>query len=221
MKLGNRLKTVAECIKDQSSLIDVGCDHAYLPIYLVKKGLIKRALACDVAKGPLSIAKDNIAKEGISDRIVTKLSDGIRDIDVNGYSCLSICGMGGLNILKILSDSKYKLKEFDKIIISPQSDEEKLLEGLNDIELKVVDEKFVKDTGKYYHILILKTGINNGYFYGKYLNNNEYYYEYINNRIDKIGNIIKNLQNIPKKLDIEYKTLIMRREYYEGKRYNK
>ena len=72
---------------------DIGTDHAFLPVMLVRDGISDHVYACDVAKGPLQAAKENIAHFQLTDKITTILTDGLRDVpsDVN---CIVIAGMG-------------------------------------------------------------------------------------------------------------------------------
>ena len=80
MKLSNRLEAVANFVPFNSVLLDIGTDHAMLPIYLCEEGQIKKAYASDNKEGPLTIAKNNIAVYGLSNKISTLKSDGIKDI---------------------------------------------------------------------------------------------------------------------------------------------
>lgn len=214
MKLGKRLCAVAEFVIGARSLIDVGCDHAYLPIYLVKKGIIDTALACDIALGPLDIANANIEENGLDNRIITKLSDGLLDIDTDGYDCLTICGMGGITILNILKNSIDKVRMIKKIIISPQSEEDELLDGLKKLKLNVINESFIKDRNKFYHLLVIENGDNN-YFYGKYLQKNAIYISYLDNKILRLKEAASKFENgeIPVKLAKELGILEKRRKY--------
>ena len=80
MKLSNRLEAVANFVPFNSILLDIGTDHAMLPIYLCEEGQVNKAYASDNKEGPLSIAKNNIAVYGLSNKITTLKSDGVKDI---------------------------------------------------------------------------------------------------------------------------------------------
>ena len=77
MKLTDRLLKIAELCENSRSVIDVGCDHAKLPIYLIENGIIERAVATDIKEGPIKNARKNIEANGLSDRIKTNLSNGL------------------------------------------------------------------------------------------------------------------------------------------------
>ena len=97
-----RLKTAAEMIGHASVLCDIGCDHGYLPIYLIQKGQIKSSYACDLRDGPLKTASKNIAAFHMKDKIQTIKSDGLHELADLTFDVISICGMGGRLIAEIL-----------------------------------------------------------------------------------------------------------------------
>ena len=66
MKLSKRLQTIADFVKKNSVVADIGTDHAHIPIYLIKNNIIDKAYACDINKGPLEKAKENIENFGVS-----------------------------------------------------------------------------------------------------------------------------------------------------------
>ncbi len=213
MKIGKRLDLISRYIKGYDSLIDVGCDHAYLPIFLVKNGYIKKAIACDINIKPLEIAYKNIKEAGLENKIVTTLSDGLENIKTDGYDILSICGMGGLTIKKIIDSDK--IKSFKRIVISAHSEEEELLDFIKTLNLNIVDEDYIYDKNKPYHIIILEKGVYN-YFYGKYLRNNIDYIHFLDERITKFNLLVdlfkEKEEAIPDKIEKQLKLFIKRRQ---------
>ena len=102
IKINNRLKCVASFIdKHDRAILDVGCDHAYLDIYLTLNNENK-CIATDINKNALEIAKKNIKKYNLEDKIETKLTNGLTDIKVKDKDNIVICGMGTFTILEIL-----------------------------------------------------------------------------------------------------------------------
>ena len=79
-KLSQRLKVVADFVPQNSRVADIGSDHAYLPVYLMKQKQIEFGIASEVAKGPLDNAIQEIKAEGLSDRIDTRLADGLLSV---------------------------------------------------------------------------------------------------------------------------------------------
>ena len=88
-----RIQKIADMINKGVVLADIGTDHAFLPILAIKHKKVQKAYACDIAKGPLEIAKRNIQAENLDSQIETILSNGFenvpQDVDV-----VVIAGMG-------------------------------------------------------------------------------------------------------------------------------
>lgn len=153
INLSERMKAVCSMVSPGGRVIDVGTDHAYIPIYLVEKGIKEYALACDVNKGPLSIAKDHIANEGLSDRIVLCLSDGLTDVDISPGDSVVIAGMGGLLIWDIISSGRDKARMSGEMILQPQSEYGQLRAFLSEAGFVIEDEDALEEEGKYYFLI--------------------------------------------------------------------
>ncbi len=154
--LSDRLRCVASMVGRGTYVYDVGCDHAFLDIYLISRGIARGAVASDVKKGPLKAASENISRAGLEDKIKTILSDGLHNInDIPERSALVIAGMGGPLILKILKDDPDKTARFDEIIISPQSRIADVRADLTGLGLMICDEAMVYDDGKFYTVMKL------------------------------------------------------------------
>jgi len=172
--LSKRLKTITEFLNKDDSLVDVGCDHGLLSIYLIENNLVKKVIASDVNANALSSAINNISKANLD--IETVLSDGIRDVDLNGINTLVIAGMGASTIRHILSDGD-RLKNIDKIITQSNNDHEMLREFMNKIGYFLDNELYVLDKGKWYVTSsFVKSNKKNSKSIIKYglLNNKEY-----------------------------------------------
>ena len=172
--LSKRLKTITEFLNKDDSLVDVGCDHGLLSIYLIENNLVKKVIASDVNANALSSAINNISKANLD--IETVLSDGIREVDLNGINTLVIAGMGASTIRHILSDGD-RLKNIDKIITQSNNDHEMLREFMNKIGYYLDNELYVLDKGKWYVTSsFVKSNKKNNKSIIKYglLNNKEY-----------------------------------------------
>ena len=104
MQLSERLGAVADFVTPMSRLADVGTDHAYVPIFLVKENRITSAIAMDIVDGPLKRAHDNICMYGMQDKIETRKSDGLKNLRPGEADTVVIAGMGGLLICRILEE---------------------------------------------------------------------------------------------------------------------
>lgn len=129
---------------------DVGCDHGYVSIYLVQKGIAESAIAMDIRKGPLSMAESNIAEYGLSDRIEVCLSDGLSELRPGEADSLIIAGMGGKLMISILEAASLKSLGIKTMILQPQSDLEEFRSYLISKNYITEDEQIIYDEGKYY-----------------------------------------------------------------------
>ena len=129
---------------------DVGCDHGYISIYLVQSRIAGAAIAMDVRKGPLSGALSNVQGYGLEDRIVTRLSDGLKELNVGEADTLVIAGMGGKLMERILEDGDPKALGIRTAILQPQSELSEFRMYLREKGYSILDERIVCEDGKYY-----------------------------------------------------------------------
>lgn len=163
MNISKRLKQIAAFVEDNSNIIDVGCDHALLDIYLVNNKKNIKAIASDINEKPLLKAKENIKKYKAKN-IELILSDGIEKINKNTDTII-ISGLGTTTILDILLKDKEKLKNVNTIIISSNNDYYNLRKTMQKNNYKIVEESIALDRGKFYPIIKYKKGKTN---YNKY-----------------------------------------------------
>lgn len=152
MKISNRLKTIASFVDDNSNVIDVGCDHALLDIFLVETKKNIKVIASDVNEGPLKGALQNIKEHNLEQIIEIKLGDGIKTISDNTDTII-ISGLGGETIIKILKDDQDKLTNIKTLILSPHGDIYEVRKEVINLGFKIIDEEFLYDQNKPYTII--------------------------------------------------------------------
>ncbi|MBQ3600814.1 MAG: SAM-dependent methyltransferase [Lachnospiraceae bacterium] len=172
MQLSERLQTVVNMITKGGKVADIGCDHAYLSIYMIKHQIAESVIAMDVNRGPLERARDNIRKSGYENQINVRLSDGIKELNVGEADTLLIAGMGGGLIQKILSGNPEVLEQIQELVLQPQSEIMEVRRFVEGIGFTLVDENMVIDEGKYYVVLKAKRVVPQETY------NNEVYYRY-------------------------------------------
>jgi tRNA (adenine22-N1)-methyltransferase len=153
VKLSKRMQAVADLVDNVDSVADIGCDHGYLPMYLVEAGRIKRAVAMDVRKGPLAAATEHIKEAGLEDKITTRLSDGLANLKDGEGECVIIAGMGGRLIIRILQEAMPFLTGsggVKQLVLQPQSELSFVRQSLREMGLCVVKEDMVYEDGKFY-----------------------------------------------------------------------
>ena len=134
-------------------LADVGTDHGYVPIYLVQRKRIPKAIAMDVNKGPLERAREHIAEVQLEDRIETRLSDGVKKLAVGEAESIVIAGMGGELVIRIIKNGMEVCKKAKEMILQPQSELTKVRQFLRQNKFEIVDEDMVIEDGKYYPMM--------------------------------------------------------------------
>ncbi len=208
IKLGNRLQKCADFVPNNAKLLDIGTDHGYLPIWLIKSDKIKTAIAADVAQEPLQSAKLNCEKYNVD--IKTVLSNGFENIAKNDFDTVVIAGMGGELIAKIISECEY-IKENDyTLILQAMSKAYKLREFLFNEGFSIVKEEAVKDKGKIYSVMSVKYAVskNNCEYMGQLVPKSEYSLEYAQNIIKDLKNRALSGEDLKSKiLEIEEKYL--------------
>jgi len=141
---------LADLVTPGNRLVDVGCDHGYLSIYLVRKGICPRALAMDVRKGPLAGAEEHIAEYGLGNYIETRLSDGLGAYAAGEADTLVCAGMGGRLMEKIITDGRNRMGQLRELILQPQSQLREFRVFLRKAGFCVTAEDAVCEDGKYY-----------------------------------------------------------------------
>lgn len=205
MDLSKRLSTVASAVSYCDVMADIGTDHGFVPIYLVKKGVCKKALAMDVNKGPLARADEHIRAEGLSDLIQTRLSNGLEKLNPGEVNSLVIAGMGGDLMAKILTAGTHVLHPVGsfapELILQPQSEWYKVRRCLHREGYRIVWEDFLYEEGKYYLVIKAMPGEDRVYsetdeIYSKLLveSGHPVFFEYLKKELDKKEQIMERLQ---------------------------
>lgn len=153
MKLDNRLKCIADFVDDCNSLWDVGSDHGYLPIYLLKENKIKNAIISDINKGPIENAKENAKKYALSKKMTFIKCDGLNTSLSLNYDAISVCGMGGELICEVLRKDINKARSAKYLILQPMSAQEDVRRFLYENDFTIINEKITKDRHLFYNII--------------------------------------------------------------------
>lgn len=197
MNLSPRLEKIATLVKEGETLLDIGTDHGWLPIELLKTGKIPRAILADVNQGPLDNAKTNLINENLADKAALILADGFDGIKEE-YDVTVIAGMGGFTIKEILSNASKLDKRY---ILQPNNGEYILRSEFKNLNLKIVEEYILKDAAKIYEIIVVEPGseelTEKQLMFGKFLSetkgdifNEKWNFEknYLENILPKINN---------------------------------
>lgn len=158
MQISKRLQAVSDMVASGSCLADVGTDHGYIPIYLVEEKRIPSAIAMDINRGPLSRARENIERNGLSDQIETRLSDGLDALLPGEADTIVIAGMGGPLAVEILKRGRAVLESCRDLILQPQSEIWTVRRYLDENGWRIRRENMILEEGKYYPMLLASRG---------------------------------------------------------------
>ncbi|PRR77226.1 tRNA (adenine(22)-N(1))-methyltransferase [Clostridium liquoris] len=156
MDISIRLRTIADMVSKCNCCADIGTDHGYIPIYLVKNRICNRAIASDINKGPIEKAKKNIELEGLEKYIECRIGGGLTTIKPNEANSAIIAGMGGNLIRDIIEESKEVFKSLDYIIAQPVQNPEILREYIYTEGYEILQENLCIDENKYYEIMKIR-----------------------------------------------------------------
>ncbi len=201
MELSKRLMKIASYVNYCEAIADIGTDHGYIPIYLVKNNKCNSAIASDINKGPIEKASTNIRFEGLSEKIKCLLGGGLKPLKVGEVNGVIIAGMGGNLIRDIILEDIEKVKLYDFLILQPAQNPEVLRKFLYNNNFEILNEDLILDDGKFYELFKVKYNENAkkinvkdeiSYEISSILleSNNSLVNDYIKSKIKKYENII-------------------------------
>lgn len=185
VKLDPRLFTIAQMVRLDGKICDVGTDHALLPCFLFEQGA-RDLIASDVNDGPLRAAEATVKQYGAENNIRIIKSDGLRDVP----ECddVIVAGMGGELIARIVTECSFT-NENTRFILQPMTKAEILRRELYRNGFEITEERTALSAGKTYTVMLVKfTGVKQEIsdkfaFFGK--NTDDAYTEYVKEKLRK------------------------------------
>jgi len=181
IKINNRLLKISDFISSLDKVIDIGCDHGLLGIYLVLNKNVSKMVSSDLNELPLNKAKDNVLKYNLDSKIELRLGNGLECVS-DDLDTVIISGMGGLTINEILKDIG-KYPNVKKLVISPNTDFAETRKVITKLGFNLINEQIVYENKKYYLVSCYEKGKGKriNYMFGKLSNdeNTRNYYNYL------------------------------------------
>ena len=201
MELSKRLIKIASYVEPCKTVADIGTDHGYIPIYLVKNNICEKAIASDINKGPIEKAKTNVRFEGLSKSVECLLGPGLKPINLGEVNGVIIAGMGGNLTRDIILEDIEKVKLYDFLILQPAQNPEVLREYLYNNSFEIINEDLIFDEGKFYELFKVKysnnpkkVNVKDDLFYEispiLLENKNDLLKDYIKSKIERYENIV-------------------------------
>lgn len=223
LKLSNRLLKIASLVKNHDEIIDVGCDHALLDIYLTKNKIVKKAIATDITSGATKMALKNVSYYDCLN-VDVRLGNGLDTLKKEDkVSLIIMSGLGNQKIVSILNDNKEKLYNINELIIQSNTGYFDLRKEVVKLGYIIEEEVLVKENNIIYVIMKFKRGkkrySNKQLYFGPILlkNKNTLFKELISKDIYKNKLILDNLPNkkVLKRLKINLKIKKLKKEIKE------
>ncbi len=212
--LSKRLQKVADTVNKSNIVADIGTDHAYVPIYLVKNKVANKAIAADISQGSCKKAQLNVNNKHLNHLIDVRCGNGLEVIkDDEIIDTIIIAGMGGLMTISVLESNKKAVNNARQLVLQPQKDIYKVRQYVHSIGYKITNETMLVDNNKYYNIINAEKGIEKytelEYLFGKILIENKSIIlkEYVNIELNKIITVLKNMKDNGKENSNDYKRL--------------
>lgn len=159
IKLSKRLQAVADYVPENARLLDVGSDHAYLPVALIQEEKIDFAVAGEVVEGPFKIAQSHVISQELEGQITVRLASGIAAmLPTDAIDTIVIAGMGGLLISDILEAGKADLANVNRLILQPNNHESAIRDWLSKANFKITAESILREADKNYEIIVAEQG---------------------------------------------------------------
>ncbi|NLJ34207.1 MAG: SAM-dependent methyltransferase [Firmicutes bacterium] len=157
--LSPRLEQLSVFVPRGSIVADIGTDHAFLPIYLVQRGLVSRVIAGEINDGPYRLACQRVRERGLNAQIEVRKGDGLQILTPNEVDTAIIAGMGGRNIIDILCAYPGATDSICRFILQPMSEADVLRLWLSRHYFRIVDEALVREKGHIYEVIVAEHGL--------------------------------------------------------------
>lgn len=218
--LSKRLNRVAEFVRKDQPIADIGSDHAYLPIYLVQNNIVPSAIAGEVVEGPYQKAVEQVKLHNLEEQIATRFGNGLEVLKPDDeMGTIFICGMGGTLISNILAKGaeRGKLPKSARLVLQPNNGEKNLRTFLQNNHYQIIHENILKENNKIYEIIVAEVAEEKVFYseeemlFGPFLlkEKNDIFKEKWTMEIDKYEKILRQVEQSKNEAkELEFKQII-------------
>ncbi|UXR68657.1 MULTISPECIES: tRNA (adenine(22)-N(1))-methyltransferase TrmK [unclassified Staphylococcus] len=157
--INRRLKKVSEYVIGEK-LADIGSDHAFLPMYCIEQNITQSAIAGEVIPGPYSAAVKSVERHGFQKQIDIRLGNGLTILNPESdhVDSVTICGMGGPLIAKILNEGFKHIPYRPRLILQSNIQSEPIRQFLQSNGYQIITETLIKERAHIYEIIVADPG---------------------------------------------------------------
>lgn len=200
--MSNRLELIASFVKNGIGVADVGTDHGYIPVMLVKRGYKGNIIATDINEGPLNKAKHSLIEAGCEEAVELILCNGLDGCESEKIDTIIVAGMGGDTITGILDRAEWCAREDIKLILQPVTKPEILRYWLVNNDFRITNEAQAEENGTVYQIICAVPGRDCRYkdselFIGRYdlIKGSTYYEQMLDKHIIRFSSAAEGLKS--------------------------
>ena len=200
--MSNRLELIASFVKNGIGVADVGTDHGYIPVMLVKRGYKGNIIATDINEGPLNKAKQSLIEAGCEEAVELILCNGLDGCESEKIDTIIVAGMGGDTITGILDRAEWCAREDIKLILQPVTKPEILRYWLVNNDFRIINEAQTEENGTVYQIICAVPGRDCRYkdselFIGRYdlIKGSTYYEQMLDKHIIRFSSAAEGLKS--------------------------
>lgn len=211
LNISKRLRAIGELVPENKKVIDIGCDHALVSIYISLYRSPLKVIASDINMKALNQGIINIEKHKLDNKIITKIGDGLDPIKNEDIDTIIISGLGSKKIIDILNYNRSLLNNIEYILLQPNNNIYELRKEVTHMGFYIESEKLVKENNIVYAIILFKRGVKkynkNQLYFGPILLNeyNKLFIELYNQEMNKCKKIYEEIPNIHLKQKLYYK----------------
>lgn len=200
--MSNRLELIASFVKNGIGVADVGTDHGYIPVMLVKRGYKGNIIATDINEGPLNKAKQSLIEADCEEAVELILCNGLDGCESEKIDTIIVAGMGGDTITGILDRAEWCAREDIKLILQPVTKPEILRYWLVNNDFRIINEAQTEENGTVYQIICAVPGRDCRYkdselFIGRYdlIKGSTYYEQMLDKHIIRFSSAAEGLKS--------------------------
>ena len=205
MDISSRLVKIIEMLPESDIVADIGTDHGYVLIELLKRGKIKRGIASDNKKKPLEKARKNAVAERVEELMDFRFGSGFETLNVGEANGAVIAGMGGILIRELMEEAMEVIKEMDFILLQPAQNPEILREYLYNNQFEILEEEIVREDQRFYEYMLVKFNQNKPHTLGNHVDytigdlllkkKHPLLQEYLTSKINEMEEILVKINN--------------------------